>query len=104
MRVVEGNPADARAHAAGQLARSGLPVTVADALCTRARIEAASGRLEKASRTLRRAQDFAPWYARVGIVRGLLGLEAAASLGRGAMDASTPDRGAFDDPWSVTGR
>ena len=104
LRVTDGNPADARAYAARQLANAHHTATVADALCTRARIEAASGRLEQAERTLRRAHEFAPWYARVAIVRGLLGVEAVATLGDRPMGAPAPDRPDFDDPWSVTGR
>lgn len=102
-RLAAGAPADARGHATREWINAHTPWEAADALCTRAQIEAATHRPEQASRTLRRAQEFAPWYARVAIVRGLLSgaavLPSAVPAARPATAATSPD--AFADPWAV---
>ena len=102
-RLAAGNAADARGNTTHQTASASTPLELADAFCTQALIEAASHRPEQASRTLRRAQEFAPWYARVAIVRGLLGGAAvpppAFPAARPATASTSTD--AFTDPWAV---
>jgi hypothetical protein len=78
--VESGRAQDARAWVKEQLAPAVTPLEIADSLCTRARIEAALGRTEQATRTLRRAQSIAPWYARVAAVRGHLGFDGTADF------------------------
>lgn len=83
-----------------QLAVAASPLEIADALCTRARAQAAAGRTEAAYATIHRAIGIAPWYTRVGIVQQLLGAEPSA------MDLSvadlTVDARLFEDPWSTS--
>jgi hypothetical protein len=98
-RLAAGTPAEARAHATRQWIAAQSPLAAADALCTRALIEAATQRPEQASRILRRAQEFAPWYARVAIVRGLLGGGAVLPATLPATAPTSAD--AFADPWAV---
>lgn len=107
LRVETGNPAEARPSAQAQFERARDPLSLADALCTRARVEAALGQLDQAGRTLRQAHAYAPWYARVTIVRARLesGVAARLAADRSASDA-TPftepaGRDTLDDPWAA---
>jgi hypothetical protein len=104
LRVETGHAADARASAHAQLGRAYDPVSIADALCTRARVEAALGQRERASRTLRRAQEAAPWYARIAAVRGRIAAEpqAGADVARFAQDPGPgTGPGPLEDPWAA---
>jgi hypothetical protein len=101
-RLETGNLPNARGCMERFLAGVSTPLEVADALCTRARIEAAAGSLERAERTLREAHAFAPWYARVAIVRERLGIEAVAP--RIPQPTDPTSRDTLDDPWAVPRR
>ncbi len=88
----------------GQLCRkqqsaAATPVDLADALCTRARAEAATSQRSKAVRTLSRAARITPWYARVAIVRQILGA-AAPIPDLPSIDVAAESR-LFDDPWAA---
>jgi hypothetical protein len=99
-RVETGQAADAAAPADSQLKMAFDPLHIADALCTRARVEAALGQRERASRTLRRAQQAAPWYARVAAVRGRIAAEPQAGADTAGF-AEAAGRGPLDDPWAA---
>ncbi|MBR7827391.1 hypothetical protein KDK95_13820 [Actinospica sp. MGRD01-02] len=108
-RLETGNLPNARGCMERFLASVSTPLEIADALCTRARIEAAAGSVDRAARTLREAHTFAPWYARVAIVRERLGIEAVEGLGAaGPLDAAqTIDPASRDphrDPWAAPRR
>ncbi|MBR7835974.1 hypothetical protein KDL01_22050 [Actinospica durhamensis] len=85
-----------------QLSVAGTALDVAEALCTRARIEAARGDVRKAGATVARAGRIAPWYARVSVVHGRIITDVAAGVD---LPASAPavaaEAGLFDDPWSA---
>ena len=104
-RLELGRPNEARGSVQVQLRLARTPVRYAEALCNRARIEAAAGRLEQAGRTLRLAHSVAPWHARIGVVRGRIGL--AAADGAPVRDVLEITRsGAADtpaDPWAAPG-
>jgi hypothetical protein len=96
-RLETGNLPNARGCMERFLASVSTPMEIADALCTRARIEAAAGSVERAARTLREAHAFAPWYARVGIVRDRLGIEAVEV----AQFTDPTSRDTLADPWAA---
>jgi hypothetical protein len=99
-RLETGNLPNARGCMERFLASVSTPMEIADALCTRARIEAAAGSVERAARTLREAHAFAPWYARVGIVRERLGIEAVEV----AQFTDPTSRDTPADPWAAPRR
>lgn len=99
-RLETGNLPNARGCMERFLASVSTPMEIADALCTRARIEAAAGSVERAARTLREAHAFAPWYARVGIVRDRLGIEAVEV----AQFTDPTSRDTPADPWAAPRR
>jgi hypothetical protein len=99
-RLETGNLPNARGCMERFLASVSTPMEIADALCTRARIEAAAGSVERAARTLREAHAFAPWYARVGIVRDRLGIEAVEV----AQFTDPTSRDTLADPWAAPRR
>ncbi|HWG27507.1 hypothetical protein [Actinospica sp.] len=105
-RLETGNLPNARGCMERFLAGVSTPLEVADALCTRARIEAAAGRVDIAARTLREAHAFAPWYARIAIVRERLGISAVHR--ERPMDSPQPTDptalDTLDDPWAVPRR
>ena len=105
-RLETGQPDTARRSMERYLANVSTPLETADALCTRARIEAALGRPDRAAHALREAQRFAPWYARVAIVRTRLGIDSVDTLDdRGAAGfADTASRDTLDDPWAAPRR
>lgn len=100
LRLETGNLPNARGCVERFLASVSTPMEIADALCTRARIEAAAGSVERAARTLREAHAFAPWYARVGIVRDRLGIEAVEV----AQFTDPTSRDTLADPWAAPRR
>ena len=99
-RLETGNLPNARGCVERFLASVSTPMEIADALCTRARIEAAAGSVERAARTLREAHAFAPWYARVGIVRERLGIETVEV----AQFTDPTSRDTLADPWAAPRR
>lgn len=105
-RLETGQPDVARKVAKRFLRNVGTPLEIADALCTRARIEVALGRRDRAAKTLRRAHAFAPWHARIGIVRERLGIEAIerAAEPNGAQFSYPATRDTLDDPWAAPRR
>jgi hypothetical protein len=96
-RLETGNLPNARGCMERFLASVSTPMEIADALCTRARIEAAAGSVERAARTLREAHAFAPWYARIGTVRERLGIEAVGV----AQFTDPTSRDTLADPWAA---
>ena len=106
LRLETGQPDVARRALERYLANASTPLEIADAMCTRARIEAALGRRDRAARALRAAQRFAPWYARVAIVRARLGIDSVDTLGdlNAAQFTNTPSRDTLDDPWAAPRR
>lgn len=98
--LLDGDPDGCLRLARRQLAVSYAPLGYADALCTRARAQAAKADVEGARATLARAARVAPWYARVGIVRGLLGMETVAAQVTPVVTAVGETR-LFEDPWST---
>ncbi|HET9169256.1 MAG TPA: hypothetical protein VFN97_07455 [Actinospica sp.] len=94
-RLETGNLPNARGCMERFLASVSTPLEIADALCTRARIEAAAGGAERAARTLDQAQSFAPWYARIGIVRERLDLPVVLQT------TDPTSRDTLDDPWAA---
>lgn len=94
-RLETGNLPNARGCMEKSLAGAGTPLEIADSLCTRARIEAAAGRVDIAARTLREAHAFAPWYARIAIVRERL---AISPIQR---PTDPTPRDTLADPWAV---
>ena len=108
LRLETGQPNVARRVVERYLANVSTPLEIADAMCTRARIEAALGHEDRAARALREAQRFAPWYARVAIVRARLGIESVDT----SSDLNTPritntgtaSRDTLDDPWATPRR
>ncbi|HTJ69067.1 MAG TPA: hypothetical protein VL551_16145 [Actinospica sp.] len=94
-RLETGNLPNARGCMERFLAGVSTPLEVADALCTRARIEAAAGSVDRAERTLRQAHAFAPWYARVAIVRERLGITVIPQ------PTDSTSRDTLADPWAV---
>jgi hypothetical protein len=105
-RLETGQPDLARRSTERYLANVGTPLEIADALCTRARIEAALGRGDRAARALREAQRFAPWYARVSIVRARLGIDSVDTPGdlNVAQPRDRASRDTLDDPWAAPRR
>ena len=106
LRLETGHPAVARAVTKRYLAEVSTPLEIADALCTRARIEAELGQRDRAARTLRRAHAFAPWYARVAIVRERLGIavvDTTVEQNVAQLTYTTP-RDTLDDPWAAPRR
>jgi hypothetical protein len=99
-RLETGNLPNARGCMERFLASVSTPMEIADALCTRARIEAAAGSVERAARTLREAHAFAPWYARIGIVRERLGIETVEV----AQFTDPTSRDTLADPWAAPRR
>jgi hypothetical protein len=85
------------------IANVGTPLEIADALCTRARIEAALGRRVGAAHALRQAQRFAPWYARVVILRARLGIDSIDTVSdRNVAEFADPgSRDTLGDPWAA---
>ena len=82
--------------------RAKMPLAIADALCTRALIEARRGKPAKAVKILGDAARFAPWYPRVAHVRQLVDSGAAMALTTGyAADPMSDTSHVFDEPWSV---
>ena len=106
LRLETGQPDVARRAVERYLANVSTPLEIADALCTRARIEAALGHGDRAARSLREAQRFAPWYARIAIVRARLGIESVDTLGDLSADqfTNTASRDTLDDPWATPRR
>lgn len=86
------------------MARARTPLALADALCTQARIEAASGDRKKAAKHLDEASRLAPWYPRVITVRQLAGAEGAAHVPQPLSAAPTgaDTSHVFAEPWSVS--
>ena len=105
-RLETGQPEIARRSMERYLANVSTPLEIADALCTRARIEAALGHEDRAVRALREAQRFAPWYARVSIVRARLGINSVDTLGdlNVAQTRDSASRDTLDDPWAAPRR
>ena len=106
LRLETGQPAVARRAVDRYLADASTPLEIADALCTRARIEAALGRADRAARALREAQRFAPWYARVSIVRARLGIDSVDTMGdlSAAQFTTAATRDTLADPWATPRR
>jgi hypothetical protein len=105
-RLETGQPAVARRSMERYLANVSTPLEIADALCTRARIEASLGHPDRAARTLVLAQSFAPWYARVAVVRARLGIDSVATAGElnVAQITDPASRDTLDDPWAAPRR
>jgi hypothetical protein len=99
LRLERGSPEEAHALCSKQQSAAATPVDLADALCSRARAEAATGQGSKAVRTLSRAARITPWYARVAIVRQILGA-AAPIPDLPSIDVAAESR-LFDDPWAA---
>jgi hypothetical protein len=99
--LVAGDPGRSLSLTRRQLAAAVAPADVADALCTRARAQAALGDAEGAHRTLGRAAAAAPWYPRVGVVQAALGGQIAAAVDLPAVDSAAEAR-LFEDPWSTS--
>jgi hypothetical protein len=106
LRLETGQPDVARRAMERYLANVSTPLEIADAMCTLARIEAAAGHEDRAARALREAQRFAPWYARVSIVRARLGIDSIDTLGdlSPAQFTNTAARDTLDDPWAAPRR
>lgn len=105
-RLETGQADVARRVTERHLANVSTPLEIADALCTRARIEAALGREVAAARALRQAQRFAPWYARVAIVRARLGIDSIDTVSdRSVVEITDPAaRDTLGDPWAAPRR
>lgn len=85
------------------MARARTPLALADALCTRARIEAAQGHVKKAVKRLDEAARLAPWYPRVVTVRQIVGAQTATIMRQPLPAvAGTDTAHVFSEPWSVT--
>jgi len=83
-------------------ARAYMPLGIADALCSRARLETLRGRPARAARALDRAARFAPWYPRIAVVRQIAGAGAAAAITLlPVSDGASDTAHVFDEPWSV---
>ena len=106
LRLETGQPDVARRALDRYLANASTPLEIADAMCTRARIEAALGHEDRAAWALRQAERFAPWYARVAIVRTRLGIGPVDTLGdlNAAQFTNTASRDTLDDPWATPRR
>jgi lipopolysaccharide biosynthesis regulator YciM len=106
LRLETGQPDVARRAMERYLAKVSTPLEIADALCTRARIEAAAGHEDRAARALREAQRFAPWYTRVAIVRARLGIDSVDTLSdpNVAQLTNTVTRDTLADPWATPRR
>jgi hypothetical protein len=106
LRLETGQPDVARRATERYLANVSTPLEIADAMCTLARIEAAAGHEDRAARALRDAQRFAPWYARISIVRARLGIDSIDTLGdlNPAQFTNTALRDTLDDPWATPRR
>jgi hypothetical protein len=101
---LETGQADVARHVIDRhIANVGTPLEIADALCTRARIEAALGRKVGAAHALRQAQRFAPWYARVVILRARLGIDSIDTVSdRNVAEITDPGaRDTLGDPWAA---
>jgi hypothetical protein len=82
-------------------ARARMPLAIADALCTQARIEALRGKPAKAAKALDEAARFAPWYPRLLVVRQIVGEGACALAALPVSDAARDTSHVFAEPWSV---
>lgn len=86
------------------MARARTPLALADALCTRARIDAVRGHVKKAAKRLDEAARLAPWYPRVMTVRQIVGAESATIMQQPLPTAAgTNTTHIFAEPWSVVG-
>ena len=105
-RLETGQPDVARRVIERHLGNVGTPLEIADALCTLARIDAALGHESRAAHALRQAQRFAPWYARIAIVRARLGIDTVDTFSdRNVVEITgAGSRDTLGDPWAAPRR
>ena len=108
-RLETGQPDVARRVIERHIGNVSTPLEIADALCTLARIDAALGHETRAAHALRQAQRFAPWYARIAIVRTRLGIDSIDAIDtvgdRNVAEITDPGpRDTLGDPWAAPRR